>query len=204
MPTLHLHSEQYFQTIYNTSISVFDIIDASCTTFSPVFIIDAYRPFLDRKISAFFQNIATFLPDYTSMDIQHLIDYFNTHLVNDIENYHPMENELLPHYHIPIWNSFDFECGYNRIDKDGKVFIKMRFTDIANWSNYLTQIFNTPFHIANTNVNMSSLYQQFVDNYTISPALFEIVMNNDPWFNMYTTPEERVAFRKKYNQPIDQ
>jgi hypothetical protein len=52
--------------------------------------------------------------------------------LNELEEYNSI-NEVLEHYDIQLFDTFDFDKRYNIVKKDNKVFVKILFKDIENW-----------------------------------------------------------------------
>ena len=72
---LKIHSK-YDYILQFKSDSLYDTINLSSKC-KKLFIIDSYRTPIERKISSFFQNIHTFVPNYEYLSIQKLIHIFN-------------------------------------------------------------------------------------------------------------------------------
>lgn len=188
----HLHSLKtkgiFFSNI-NCNNTI-EVLEKSCEKYENVFIIDVYRTPIERKISSFFQNISNYLPDYNNLSIQEIIDYFNNNLLCALENYHPID-QILNHYNIPLFNNFDFEKKYNMFKQDNKIFIKLLFKDIDEWSNILSTIFNKNIVIHNNNMTRNKpiykLYKQFNENYNVPKSYINDYLISDKTFNIYNT-----------------
>lgn len=169
-------------------------LEKSCEKYENVYIIDVYRTPIERKISSFFQNISTDLPNYNNLSIQEIIDYFNNNLLCNLENYHPI-NQILNHYNIPLFNNFDFEKKNNMFKQDNKIFIKLLFKDIDEWSNILSIIFNKKIVIHNSNMTRNKpiykLYKKFIENYKVPKSYMDKYLVNDINFKIYNSIEEQ-------------
>jgi len=197
--TLHMHSSTCFG-LYNPNyydlhkISTFYVIDYNANK-NKLYIIDSYRTPIERKISSFFQNITFYVPNYKTQNIYELIDIFNS-LFNKLETYHSID-EVLNHYHLPLFKTFDFDNKYNMIEKDNMVFIKLRFNDIDEWSNILSVIFQKNITIYSKNLtknkNIANLYNEFKNTYKIPKQFLKDILKIDH-FLIYNTLEEQQKY----------
>lgn len=197
---LHMHDfacdgfNQVNQIPYK-EIKVTDIIENNRKKWK-MYIIDSYRTPIERNISAFFQQIEQILPNYEERSIDNLIEYFNKNFFM-IENYHPI-NKIMDHFSVNTFKEFDFKRGYNIIEKDNIVYIKLRFSDINNWNKYLTEIFNKPITLYNHNLTsnkqINSLYIQFKEKYYVPKDYLETELKNDREFNIYMSKEEKTKY----------
>jgi 3'-phosphoadenosine 5'-phosphosulfate sulfotransferase (PAPS reductase)/FAD synthetase len=181
--------------------SIFDVIDNSCKN-KKIYIIDCYRTPIERKISSFFQNIKqVHIPNYANLTLNQIITFFNDKLVNSLEEYHSI-NEVMNHYNIPLWDKFDTNKGYNLIEKDNKVFIKILFNDIEKWDKLLSNILGKKITIFNDNLsenkNTYELYKQFKNNYKVPKSYINNVLSNDKHFKIYNTENEQNIYIKKW------
>lgn len=192
----HLHSLKvkglFFSNIdCNNTI---EILEKSCEHYENVYIIDVYRTPIERKISSFFQNISNLLPDYNTLNVQELITFFNDKLLIDIENYHSI-NEILHHYNIELFNTFDFEKKYNMVKQNNKIFIKLLFKDIDQWSDILSEIFKKKIVIHNNNLTqykpIYKLYKEFKENYKVPQNYIYEYLMNDSHFKIYNSKIEQ-------------
>lgn len=196
--TAHTHSNFYWKASHKTDI--FNTINDSCKD-KKIYIIDSYRTPIERKISSLFQNIKKHLPNYNDLTIEEIISFFNSKLINTVEEYHPI-NEVLQYYKLPLFDKFDFEKRYNIIEKDNIVFIKILFNDINKWNEILSEIINKkivifPNNLTN-NKNTAELYKKFKDNYKVPKDYINNVLIKDIEFKIYNTTKEQEEYIKKY------
>ncbi len=199
--SIHLHGNEYYKKKYGMKNSIFDVIDNSCKN-KKIYIIDCYRTPIERKISSFFQNIKqVHIPNYADLTLNEIITFFNDKLVNSLEEYHSI-NEVMNHYNIPLWDKFDTNKGYNLIEKDNKVFIKILFNDIEKWDKLLSNILGKKITIFNDNLtenkNIYELYKQFKNNYKVPKSYINNVLSNDKHFKIYNTENEQNIYIKKW------
>lgn len=189
-------------TPLQNSSSVFELINSSCKVHDDIFIFDVYRTPIERKISCFFQNIKSHLPNYKNLKIDELINFFNTNLLYELEEYHSI-NEVLTNYNIPLFTKFDFEKKYNLVKQSNKIFIKLLFKDIDKWDKILSEIFQKEItlHPSNLTKNKPDIYvlkNEFFKNYKIPKKYIEEKLKNDVEFKIYNTEEEQSEYIKKW------
>jgi hypothetical protein len=198
---LHLHSFEHkgMFSYYSDINNIKDTINESNKNKDIIYIIDSYRNQIERMISAFFQNIEVFLPNYNELSIEELICVFNNNYLNDknnYNNYNPI-NQIMTYYDAPLFKNFDFEKRYNILKKDNKVFIKILFKDIQIWDKILSEIFEKDIiiHSDNLTVNKSinNLYEKFKNEYKV-PKEYLTIIENDKEFKIYNTPEEQKTY----------
>lgn len=92
MNCLHLHGFKCNGLCKNKNIkydlgkeNIINLINNSKSESNKIYIIDSYRTPIERKISAFFQNITLFIPDFKNKTTKELINIFNTEYLNKIE-----------------------------------------------------------------------------------------------------------------------
>jgi len=198
--TSHFHSIKC-KGMFKTNIdndNYINVIENSCKN-NVIYIIDSYRTPIERKISSFFQNIKIHLPNYKQLTTIQIIDFFNENHINTIEEYHSI-NEVLSHYDITLWSSFDFDKKYNIVIKDNKIFIKILFRDIKNWDTILSDIFEKKITIYPDNLtenkDINNIYTDFKDKYTVPKTYIENVLKNDTQFKIYNTEAEQEGYIK--------
>jgi hypothetical protein len=201
--TTHIHginNTGAFQSDINLELGLFNIIDNSSKN-KKIYIIDSYRTPIERKISAFFQHIGMHLPNYKELSIEELILFFNENVLENIENYHPI-NESLIHYNIPLFKSFDFVNKYNKVEHENKVFIKLLFTDIDKWDEILSNILETTIeiypHNLTSNKEIYKLYKKFNEKY-IPPSSYIDYVLNDEEFKIYNTKQQQEEYIYKWS-----
>ena len=200
--TLHIHNLTSFgvsDALNNNNI--IDIINNLDNNKKQIYIIDIYRNPIERKISSFFQNISKHCPEYTNFTINKLIKFFNLLFLNDIEEYHPI-NQLLDYYKLPHFKNFDYENKYNIMKYNNINFIKIRFQDINEWNTILSNIFKKEIIIYPKNLTekkkIYNLFIEFKNNYYTSPQYINNILINDKEFYIYNTISDQEFYIKKY------
>jgi hypothetical protein len=158
-----------------------------------IYIIDSYRTPIERKISAFFQNISITIPDYKTLSVEDLIVIFNQKYLSEIEEYHPMD-AIMTHYNVPIFKEFDFAKSYNIARNDNLVFIKILFKDIKKWDAILAGIMDKPIVLQEKNINNNPLYKAFLKIYRVDRSYLQTTLQQDTTFTIYNTKEEQKEY----------
>ena len=193
--SLHIHSKLNYEQseLYlKNNKPIYELIEHSMKSNKCVYIIDSYRNPIERKISSFFhQNLNKNCID---------IDILNTQLDEEmikLENYHSM-NELLNHFNIHNFESFDFENKFNILKHKNLTFIKLRFEDIKEWEYILSQIFKKKIVIYNDNLSESKsyfdIYNIIKTTYIIPKNIIDIIIMFDEEFKIYND----IVSQKKY------
>jgi hypothetical protein len=197
--TTHLHGLKC-KGNFNSNIDVnksIETLDNSCKQYKNVYIIDSYRTPIERKISSFFQHIKTHIPNYTDLSVQEIISWFNNNLLYNIETYESI-NQILNYYNIPLFDRFNFDKKYNITKKDNKIFIKLLFKDINNWDKILSEIFEKPIIIHNSNLTenkpINDLYVKFKNEYKVPKDYIINYLPKDKEFKIYNTEKNQKAY----------
>jgi len=199
--TFKVHSAlNYKSRILQEDLSfnnIFDLIDYSAKNKEVVYLIDCYRNPIERKISSFFENINSWIPNYNELDIEEIIDIFNSKFLNRLEKYHPMD-ELIEHYNLEKIYNFDFEKGYILTKHENKVFIKLLFKDINRWPIILSKLFNKEIILINDNLTETkqhaNLYKSFKSKYKVPLSFIKNLKNCDSEFKIYNTEEDQEKY----------
>ena len=204
--TLHVHSNnEFYLTTKQKSISIFNVINKNSRTNDKIYIIDSYRTPIERKISSFFENIQVHLPNYKEYKLRDLIHYFNIAHIYNLEEYHSID-EILTHYKLPLFNTFDFEKKYNLLVYKNINFIKIRFNDIDNWCNILSNIFNRPINVKKDNMSENKDYAQLYNNfkkvYYLPQLYYNISLPNDTNFKIYNSKDEQQEYYDKWKERL--
>jgi hypothetical protein len=137
------------------------------------------------------------------MSIDELVTFFNKNLLNEIEEYHSI-NEVLSYYKIPLFSNFNFESRYNIAVQNNKVFIKILFRDINNWGDILSKIFEKKIKIHSENLTnhkkINDLYSEFKKKYRVPKSYIDVKLNSDKEFKIYNTEEDREKYIKYWTE----
>jgi len=186
-------------------VSIFDIINQNASIHDKIYIIDSYRTPIERSVSSFFENINKHLPNYKKYKLRDLIHYFNDKHIYNLEEYHPID-EIMSHYNLPLFDTFDFEKKYNLLVYKNINFIKIRFNDIYNWSNILSEIFQTPITLQNDNISKNkdynNLYNNFKKVYYLPNLYYDVTLPNNKNFKIYNTIDEQKKYYEKWKKRL--
>jgi len=187
---IHTHSSDYY--INHTCFAkfepdVFNLIQ-ECSRDKNIYIIDSYRTPIERRLSSFFQHLTNEELEYTYDKIENMID----HVIYEIEDYTSI-NEVLDHFDLPRFSTFDFNKKYNLLKYKNINFIKLRFQDINEWEHILTDIFKKPIKIHKENISdskiYSNLYKEIKNKYKIPEYMIDYI-KNDTESKIYLSEEE--------------
>ena len=160
-----------------------------------LYMIDSYRLPIERKISSFFQNQIYQYLKYEE-NVEEIIKIFNNKYLQMLENLESIDiifNDLK----IPKFKVFNFDKRYNFLEKDNIIFIKLRFKDINNWGEILSEIFNKKIIIKPQNLTKDkkiyTLYKKFLNEYKVPKSYLEIIKKNKD-FILYNTFEEQKEY----------
>jgi len=197
--TLKIHGKLDYIEQFNED-KLYETINISSAK-KPVFIIDVYRTPIERKISSFFQNIDSYLPNWQCKSIEQLITKFNNKYLYELEEYHSI-NEAFDYYDIPYFKEFDFKKKFNLFKKNNLIFIKLLYKNINEWHHILRVIFNKQFIITKDNMssykNYYKTYQHFLLMYKI-PKKYLNILTKDREFLIYNTLEDQVSYFEYWN-----
>uniref|UniRef100_A0A6C0E6V0 Sulfotransferase domain-containing protein n=1 Tax=viral metagenome TaxID=1070528 RepID=A0A6C0E6V0_9ZZZZ len=193
--TIRAHGIKDWNTRFPNGPGIMSIIKDN-SRWKKIYIIDAYRTPIERKISSFFQNIAKHVPEYARLSLTELINIFNTRFLSTLEKHHSID-EVMHEFNVPLFTEFDFNNGYVMKEHNNMVFVKILFRDISKWGQILCSIFgrNIPIHSDNITVNkgINTLYTAFKAAYRL-PASYLPTLDNDSHFHIYNTPDEQEKY----------
>lgn len=117
--------------------------------------------------------------------------------LNELEEYNSI-NEVLEHYDIQLFDTFDFDKRYNIVKKDNKVFVKILFKDIENWWSILSKILEKEIIIHNENISENKeyfdIYKEFKEKYRVPLSYLQHLLINDREFKIYNTYQEQQEY----------
>ena len=193
------HSKQDFEKQFKYD-GLVDLINRSSEN-KELYIIDSYRTPIERKISSFFQNIHILVPSYKNKSCEELIDIFNTKYLDTLEEYHSI-NSIMVEYGVEPFNTFDFKKKYVIKKVGNLIFIKLLFSNINNWGENLSEIFNKKIIIYKDNLSKNkeyySIYNKFKLMYKTKKSYINNILKNDKQFRIFNTQEQQDIYINKY------
>lgn len=194
---IKIHREEYYNDVHKDKykMPMYKLINLSRKEKNIAFI-DVYRLPIERKISSFFQNINLHIPDYETKSIQELIDLFNSKYLYELEEYHSI-NEVMGHYHVPLFEQFNFKKRYVMKTHENMIFIKLHFNDISKWNQILSSITGKKIMMKSNNISSEKyykdIYKQFKDQYKL-PIDYLLIIENNNEFKIFNTPTEQINY----------
>ena len=196
---IHLHDEEMLYVLTGvTDITISEIIRYNKYIGRNIYVIDVYREPLERKMSDFFDKLASFHFNNTTdkvnkYNVNRLIARFNnifTHIANGDHYFDKMTDVIKP-------NEFDFEKKY-LIQKVFDIsYIKLRLRDSASWAKILSGILEAEITIIKDyetdKTPLKDLYQRFKSTYKI-PSNYITQIENCPYFKYYLSGEEQATY----------
>ena len=190
---IHVHGNKC-HGFYNENNIDFNIITTNeliehNSQYNKVYIIDSYRTPIERKISAFFQNIETYLENPRIEYTADIIKYFNEeNFIYRIEEYQSLNK--------PFKKVGDH---YEYIEKN-KIYIKIRLCDSYKWETIFSKIFNQKIKIFPFNRTKNEIYTKFLELYKVPKKYLELTLQNDKYFNFFMSKEEKESYIQKWEK----
>lgn len=198
--TIKCHNKHCFNKQFGYD-GLIDLIDRSSLN-KKVYLIDSYRRPIERKISSFFENIRFNVPDYQDKNFEELNEIFINRYMKQIEEYESI-NDIMLHYGVELFSTFDFEKGYIKKEKDNIVFIKILYSDIQEWGKILSNIFNREIVVKSRNVTCnkeySDKYEEFKREFKLPISYINEIKNKDS-FKVFNTQEQQNVYIDKWMQ----
>jgi hypothetical protein len=185
-----------------------EVINSETNCNRKVYVIDIYRPTIEKRISEYFQDLA-------EKHFNNCEENINQYDLNKIIK---RFNDIFPHmehkdYYREIYNipdsekckSFDFDSKCQLYSNGGVTYLKLRLIDSIEWSSILSEILNEPIYVikdyASENKKIGSLYKKFMDNYKIPYNFFRMI-ELCPQLKYYYTEQEREKYLDTWRDKI--
>lgn len=198
--TIKCHNKYCFNNQFGYD-GLIDLIDRSSLN-KKVYLIDSYRTPIERKMSSFFENIRFNVPDYQHKNFEELNEIFINRYMKQIEEYESI-NDIMLHYGVELFSTFDFENGYIKKEKGNIVFIKILYSDIQKWGKILSNIFNREIVVKSRNVTCnkeySNKYEEFKREFKVPISYINEIKNKDS-FKVFNTQEQQNVYIDKWMQ----
>lgn len=174
-----------------------------------IYIIDIYRTMIERKISEFFQHLASFHFNNTEENllnypIEKIIRRFNS-IFEQTENIDYFIEKFGLSNKVINENNFDFEKKYIKIESNNVTWIKLRLKDSMYWEEILTNLLGVPIKIINDyntqNKIIGPLYKKFISQYKL-PINFYNIISSCNQMKKYYTQEEQMEYLNIWNNNL--
>jgi len=199
---IHVHDEEMLFVLTGlTGITINEIIKYNKYIGRNVYVIDVYREPVERKMSEFFDKLASFHFNNTTdkvnkYNVNRLIARFNNifnHIATGDHYFDKLTDVIKP-------EKFDFEKKY-LIQKVFDIsYIKLRLRDSAQWGRILSEILGAEITIINDYETdksaLKELYNVFKNAYKI-PSNYITQIENCAYFKYYLSYDEQVAYISK-------
>ena len=180
---IHIHDEEMLKVLANiNNITINEIILFNKYLGKDVYVINVYRSPIERKISVFFEKIASY--HFNNYDNQ-VNKYKLTKVINRFNNIFPyigLGDHFIDKYNINIPSNFDYNNKYSVVNENNIKYITLRLKDSNEWGKILTNIFGFRIEIIkdyeSTNKPIKELYSLFKKEYKIPINFLDNATNN--------------------------
>lgn len=196
---LHIHDEVMLKVLTNIdNVTIKDIILFNRQLGKGVYVINIFRSPIERKISAFFEKIASYHFNNAETEVN---SYNINRIINRFNNIFPWiggnSDHLLDVYGINVPDHFDYENKYMVLKENDITYISLRLCDSSEWGKILTKIFGIQIHIVkdyeSSKKIISNLYERFKQTYKIPINLLNDIIK-DKNLCYYYSPDELTKY----------
>lgn len=202
--TIKCHNMNDFNKHYKLGANMFyDMLDKrSQKNEKHLIIIDSYRKPIERKISSFFENLPHHVPDYEKKGIEELISIFNTKYLLHLEEYPNFMDEIMNHYNIDLFKSFNEKKKYNIKSFNNITYLRLHFDEIDIWGEILSKVLNIKLEMIKTNISSSKhykdIYNEFKEKYKVPRKYLRETLIKDNNFLKNNSKDKRDMYIKKW------
>jgi hypothetical protein len=206
---VHVHDERMLSILANydnkENVTINEIIKYNASIGKNVFVIDVYRNPIERKISEYFEQLASF---HFNVHENNIINYNIELIIKRFNSLFPFigkEDYFFDKYEINIPEHFDFNNKYLLVNKDNVKYLKLRLCDSNEWDKILSKVLNMDIVVIKDYQTESKaigdLYKRFKDNYHIPCNLLETI-KSCKYFNYYNSDSEKNTYLEIWNNKI--
>ena len=191
---VHIHDETMLYVLTGISgVSVLQIIQYNKSLGRNVWVFDVYRTPIERKMSEFFDKLASYHFNNTddnliNYDIRRLITRFNNIFAFIANGDHYSEK-----YNLIRTETFRFEQGYELITKDDVKYVKLRLCDSEKWSDILSRLLDSKICMVKDyemeKSKLGQLYKRFKREYKIPQNYLDMILRC-PYLNYYYSSDQ--------------
>ena len=202
---IHIHDEVMLKVLTGiNNVSINDIIHYLSKKDKNVFVFDIYRNPIERKMSEYFEKLSSLHFNNTDENVNNYSIHKITNRFNDLFPHLANEEHYFEKYGI-VPTPFDFEKKYSLQILNNIKYIKIRLSDINDWTSILKKIFNYNIVLVTDyqteNKTIGNLYKNFKNSYCLPNNFYELI-KNCKYFNFYCTDEERNNYLNKYKNNL--
>lgn len=201
---VHIHDEAMLKRLGNiTNVTVNEIISYNSSLGKKVYVIDIYRTPIERKISVFFEKIATHHFNNTEIKINNYNVNKLIHRFNKVFPHIATSDYYLDHnrYNMPLLETADFSKKIILQEVDNIKYVKLRLKDADSWPAALTKILDTPVYIVKdydtASKPLKDIYIMFLHQYKIPENYFSLIEACDK-LQYYYSDEEREQYLNQW------
>lgn len=219
MDVVHVHDDEMARRLVKmvsddgtVSISVMDLVYYNAWRGKKVYVLDVYRTPMERKMSHFFEELASFHFNVSDEQIEtYVVDrilrrFFNVfpHIANEdcfMERY-GIPTELLPEQFVE--NGSEVAPVALTVQYNDVRFVKLRLQDASRWGKFLSDLFLCPIQLVEDNqtenkrAGFAELYRAFKRDVCIPLLWWREYIENDRYFQYYLSDVEKQSYREKW------
>jgi len=203
---IHIHDDVMLNVLTGLNVRVNEIIEYIASIGKNIFVIDVYRPAVERKISEYFEKLSPYHFNNTEENIR---NYNINRIINRFNKIYPylaLEEHYFDKYNIDKPLPFDFDKKYTVQCFNGVKYVKLRLMDSYQWESILSQILQTKIVIINDyqtkDKGIGDLYNRFKQEYKLPQNYYED-FKNDKYFQFYYSEEERNIYLNSWENKLD-
>jgi len=169
---IHVHNEIMLRVLYGIDgVTVNEIIYYNSIIGNDIYVIDIFRNPIERKISLFFEDIASFHFNNTN---QNILKYKLSRIFerfNNIYSYIANGDNFLDVYNLHCPEEFNYQSKYLFVESNGIKYIKLRLQDSSEWEQILSKLLNSNIKIIKDyetdKKEIGELYNNFKKEYRL-------------------------------------
>ena len=203
---IHIHDDVMLNVLTGLNVRVNEIIEYIASIGKNIFVIDVYRPAIERKISEYFEKLSPYHFNNTEDNIR---NYNIKRIINRFNKIYPylaLEEHYFDKYNIDSHLPFDFDKKHTVQIFNGVKYVKLRLMDSHQWESILSQILQTKIVIINDyqtkDKGIGDLYNRFKQEYKLPQNYYED-FKNDKYFNFYYSEQERNVYLNFWENKLD-
>lgn len=185
-----------------------EVINDETQQHRKIYVIDVYRPTIEKRISEYFQDLAE---KHFNNNEENINQYDLTKIIKRFNDIFPNMEHI--DYYKEIYNipdeeknlPFNFDDKYQSYSNEGVTYLKLRLIDSYNWSKILSTILNKKIYMvkdyASENKIIGPLYKKFMENYKIPYNFFRMI-ELCPQLQFYYTQHERKTYLDSWRNKI--